>query len=392
MPSSKPLPTVKDLEQAFHAAVGSERKTEDAHDGSFYDRLSGLGALTMRRIAERDQSEARAIFFDTAADDQLDFYIEQRFGVDAERARDTAGPGVAQFTRSSGIAGKFLKGTRIAVGRGGSDAPRYWLVASDTLVGTDLRASVPIVAGVTGPDGQISLSAGQVPVFGLADPLWDNSWQLVQIDCDPGTLRQKDATVRATIRQARIDGRPGYETAIIKAMTAAGASTVALYAGDFLGSESDVGLNRIYVGDGSYESPLALLTACRLAVSGVCVAGTSVQVLPMTNSLIYVKATVKLWASPERLNQVQAKADAAAAVVEYFARRDNAFLWSAAAIRSAVMKAVPNVHSVTIAASTDAAGLSPVSEPTLATLFSVSPLPRFRVAPSTVNVVLSGPS
>ena len=63
-----------------------------------------------------------------------------------------------------------------------------------------------------------------------------------------------------------------------------------------------------------------------------------------------------------------------------------------AAIRAAIMKAVPNVHSVTIAASLDSAGLSPVSEPTLATLFSVSPLPRFRVVPSTVSVTLAGPN
>jgi len=392
MPSLLPLPSVQDLEQSFHASVGSERKTEDAHDGSLYDRLSGVGALTMRRLAERDQGEARAIFFDTAPDDKLDQYIEQRFG--ASRVQDTPGPGFAQFARLSTAAGSgtFLKGTRISVGRGGSDPTRYWLVAEDTPVGPALTATVPIVAGVNGPDGQVSLAAGQVSVFGLADSLWDNTWQLVQIDCAPGTVRQRDPEVRATIRQARIDGRPGYETAIINAMVAAGASTVALYAGDFLGADSDIGLNRIYVGDGSYESPAALLTACRLAVSGVCVVGTSVQVLPMTNALIYVRAAVKLWASPERLNRVQAQADAAAAVVEYFARRDNAFLWSAAAIRAAVMKAVPNVHGVTVSAFSDAAGTVPVAEPVLPMLFAASPLPRYRVAASTVSATLAGPS
>lgn len=391
MPSAQPLPTVPELEQAFHAAVGSERKTEDAHLGSIYDRMSGIGALTMRRIAERDQSEARAIFFDTATDDKLDSYIEQRFG--ASRDQDAPGSGVAQFSRSSGVAGKFLKGTRIAVGRGGSEAPRYWLVSADTSVGTDVLASVPIVAGVNGPAGQISLSAGQVSVFGLADPLWDNSWQLTQLDCAPGTVRQTDPTVRATIRQARFDARPGFETAILNAMVAAGASVVAMYASDFLSpTVPDVGLNRIYVGDGSYSSPLALLNACRLAIPGVAVAGTSVQVLPMRDALFFVRAAVKLWATPERFNQIQAQADAAASVVEYFARRDNAFLWSAAAIRAAVMKAVPNVHSVTVTAFTDSGMVTPVVEPAVATLFDVSPLPRYRVTDSTVSVTLAGPT
>jgi len=390
MPSSLPLPSVPDLTRAFHAAVGSQHKTEDSHDGSVYDRFAGLGALTMRRLAERDQGEARAIFFDNATDERLDYYISKRFGV--ERVQDTPGTGFAQVKRASGTAGTFLKGTRIGVGRGGSDPLRYWLVAADTPIGTDLQANVPIVAGVTGPLGQLSVSAEDVPVLQFVDQQWDNTWQVLSIDCGPGTTRQSDAAVRAGIRQQRLDSRPGFETAIVNAMVAAGAGVVALYQSDFLGEESDCGLNRIYVGDAAYESPLALLSACRLAVPNVCVAGTSVQVLPMTNSLLYVKVNVKLWDSPERFNQVQAQADAIAATTEYFAKRDNAFLWSAGAIRAAVMGAVPNVHSVTVSASTDSTGLVPVPEPVLANLFSAYPLPRYRVADWSVTATVSGPS
>jgi hypothetical protein len=392
MPSSLDLPTVKDLERAFHAAVGSERKTEDAHDGSVYDRFSGIGALTMRRIAERDQSEARAIFFDTATDDKLDTYVEEHFGEEFARTQDGPGVGTAQLSRSSGTSGTFLAGTRIAVGRGGSDPAKYWSISADVPVGAVTRASVPIRASEPGPAGRVSLARGDVAVLQVADPLWDNTWQVDQIDCAPGTLRQEDPSVRAGIRQTRVDGRPGFQTAIISAMVAAGASTVALYSSDFLGSFFDVGLNRIYVGDTGFESPLALLNACRLAVPNICVAGSSVQVLPMRNALLYVRASVRLWTSPERLNQVQAEVDAQAAIVEYFARRDNAFIWSGLAIRAAVMKAIPNVHSVTVSVSSDAAGLVPVAEPALISLFAASPLPRYRVMPPTVGVSLFGPT
>lgn len=384
MPSALPLPTTRDFERAFHAAVGAERKLEDAHDGSLYDRWAGVGALCMRRLVERDQGEARAIFFDGATDDRLDSYIEQHF--DLERTQNAPGVGTAQLSRASATAGPgtFLKGTRVQVGRGGGVAPSYWSLSADVPAGTtDLTATVPIVASVDGPAGQVSLAAGDVPQLSLADPLWDNTWQVTRIDCAPGTLRQEDPAVRATIRQQRIDGRPGYETAIINAMRAAGASVVALYQSDFLGDSLDVGLNRIYVGDTGYESPIDLLRRCRLAVFKVGVAGTSIQVLPMTNNLLTVSASVRLWNSPERLNQVQAQADAVDAITEYFARRDNAFLWSELAIRAAVMKAVKNVHSVTLDVS------SP--EPTLLTLFDTVPLQRYRVAGSSVSATVLGP-
>lgn len=392
MPSAQPLPTIRDLQNAFHAAVGSQRKNEDSYDGSFYDRWGGVGALCMRRLAERDQGEARAIFFDTATDDRLDEYIARRFG--AARIVDAPGVGTSGLTRLSAAAGAgtVLQGTRIAVGQNLGQLS-YWLVAADTPVGASgLSVTVPMHAVAPGPAGQISVKAGDLPVLQLADPLWDNTWQVASLDCAAGTTRQQDPAVRAAIRQARFDSRPGYPTAIIAAMVAAGATVVALYASDFLGSsvDVDVGLNRIYVGDAGYESPMALLTACRLAVSKVCVAGTSVQVLPMTNFLLYVNITVNLWASPEKLNRVQAQSDAVAAVTEYFARRDNAFLWSERAMRAAVMKAVPNVHSVTLTAS-DAGG-EPVTEPLLSELFDSVPLQRYRVADWTVGATVLGPS
>lgn len=390
MPSAEPLPTIRDLQNAFHASVGAQRKNEDAYDGSFYDRWAGVGALCMLQLAERDQTEARAIFFDTATDDRLDEYIARRFG--ALRIVDAPGTGTSVLTRlsSAGGAGTVLQGTRIAVGQTLQQLS-YWTVAADTVAGgADLSVSVPMVAAAPGPAGQISVRSGDLPVLQVADPLWDNTWQVSSLDCGPGTIRQQDPAVRAGIRQARFDSRPGYPTAIVAAMVAAGASVVALYASDFLGSNSDVGLNRIYVGDAGYESPMALLTACRLAVSKVCVAGTSVQILPMTNFLLYVSITVKLWASPEKLNRVQAQGDAVAAVTEYFARRDNAFLWSERAMRAAVMKAVPNVHSVTLTAQ-DSTGAT-VTEPVLTALFDSVPLKRYRVADWSVGATILGPT
>jgi hypothetical protein len=183
-------------------------------------------------------------------------------------------------------------------------------------------------------------------------------------------------------------------------MVEAGASVVALYQSDYLGDALDFGLNRIYVGDAGYQTPTELLTACRLAVPRVGVAGTSIQVLPMESRIVYPLVTVHLWASPEKLNQVQAQPDAAAAVVEYFARRDNAFTWSNSAIRSAIMGVVKNVHSIDVVVRVlftppvmgGVPSLIPVPEPVLATLFNVTPLPRYFTNDASVSVNIAGPT
>lgn len=398
MPSSAELPSLPELLNAFHASVGSEQKTEDAHLGSFYDRMAGVGALCMRTLAERDQGEARAIFFDTATDGQLDQYIEGR-GY-AERVQDTFGTGVASLSLPFPTLGDLIyKGTRFSATRGAGDSPRYWVSTADVSVPSgSSTARVPIEATVPGAAGQISIASGQGATLSIVDRMLGTGWQIDRIDCGPGTSRQRDPEVRAVIRQDAKDRRPGYPTAIINAMIAAGASVVALYQSDYLGDAADYGLNRIYVGDSGYETPASLLATCRLAVPKVAVAGTAVQVLPITSVTLYPTVTVRLWASPERLNQLQAQSDSKAAVLEYFARRDNAFLWSEAGIRSAVMRVVKNVHSVVVSAKIMGLdgggnpGLVPAAEPDLTTLFNVSPLPRYSTSDWATTVSVLGPS
>lgn len=384
MPASEPLPTIQELVRAYHGGARSERAYEDAHDGSMHDILAGVGALLWRRVAEHDRDEFRRIYFDTAPRDALNEYIERRFQL--PRIEDTAGVGTAYLSRptAAGGAGMFWAGTRIRMNSGRGDPLRLYEAVADTpATGSAVSVEVPVRA-LTFEEKLFDVSRGSVTVLDLADPVWDPTWGVDRLHVEAGVTGETNDEYRARARANRVADRVGYPEAIRRAMVKAGAGVVAFFQGDFLGDALDAGLNRVYVADAGYETSAELLTACRLALPRVVVAGTSAQALPVTNQPISVQVTVRMFDQPYRFDQPATIERAVAAIYEYFRTRDNPFIWREAGVRGAIFRAVPNSQDAIVTASLPA--------PDLPTLFDSSPLKRFTVARQAISVTLQGPA
>ena len=392
MPSAEPIPSLKELLDAFNAELAARDDDGDTHEASDYEEVNGPSALLFRRLAERDRDEFRQIYFAHATDDRLTEYVRRRFrnadGTPRERVQLARGVGTAVVQRASaaGGGGTILAGTRIGYGRGGTEPLRYLQVLTDRVVGAAelIVSDLEVEAETPGSAGTISGDRGDIPILRIEDPLWDNSWVVNSVDCAAGTNYETDDQLRANVRQEKLDRRPGYPDFIKSTCVAAGADTVVLFPSDFLGDELDCGLNRVYVGDANYQTTAALLLACRLAMPSAAMAGAGVQVLPMTNTTLTITATLRFWDVPERFNLDRARDDAMAAIVEYFAARENPFYWRAASIRGAILRAVRGLQTVDLATS--------LAEPVLSSLFGTVPLPRYLVAPANVTILSGAPA
>lgn len=381
MPSSKPLPSIRQLLRAFYGEIAARREDADTHDGAMYDHLAGVGAILWRRVAERDLEEFRSVYFGMARNNRLDTLIERRFS--RSRVQLTRGQGTMVVIRASTAAGggTFWRGTRIAIGDGSASPLRFYLVASDTYVqGTDTYAEIPVEAAKRGPDGAVSVGAGDVRILRVEDPLWDITWEVDSVEVAPGTAREKDHEYRSNALQERLDARVGYTKRITDAMQAAGAAQVVLFRSDYFGAAYDYGLNRVYVGDQSGETTEALLKACRLAMPTVGMAGANLQALPMSNTVLTVDLELTVDRTPT--NAARLASYAKAAIVEYFATRENPFVWRADAVTAAAMRAVQGTLDSTLTTS--------APEPTLTDLFNTPPLTRYRVESYSVNVTVAG--
>lgn len=391
MPAPEPLPTLSELVDAFHGEVAMRKALRqlpppDGHEGALYDHAAGVGALVLTRVAERDRHEFRSIYFATAEGDRLDTLIVQRFA--RPRVEDTRGTGTAWIRRptAGAGAGTIWGGTRIFVSVGRGDPPRYLRVSSDVAVGaaqTEVTA-LPVEAEIPGPTGAIEGTVNDFAVVRFEDPLWDNTWQVLEVDCGPGTLRERDPDYRANTKQERRDRRPGIPSFIERTCRNAGAGLVVMFAGNYLGDATDHGLNRVYVGTASGDSTPELLEACRLAMPGAAMAGTSVQVLGMSTVDLYVDLVLKLRAEPDSLGAEAVRAEASAAVLEYFASSERPFVWTYSGIRGAILKAVRNIYDLTVGTS--------LTEPIVANLFDSTTLLRYRVRPWAVSVKVTGPN
>jgi hypothetical protein len=391
MAATEPIPSLAELLDAFHAETTLRRALRqlpppDTHEGSLYDHMAGLGALVLSRVAERDRHEFRSVYFATAEGDRLDTIVTQRFG--RARALDTRGTGTAKIRRPTAAAGAgtIWEGTRIFVSVGRGDAARYLRVSADTAIGasqTELL-TLPVEAELPGPDGAIEGTIDEFAALRFDDPLWDNSWEVREVACGAGTLRERDPDYRAAARQERKDRRPGMPRFIESKCKAAGASLVVAFAGNYLGDASDHGLNRVFVGDASGETPAPLLEACRLAMPGAAMAGTSVQVLPMTTANLSLAVAIKLRDEPDNLGIAATRDEADAAVLEYFRQSEHPFVWSYSGIRGAILRAVRNLYDLTLTAS--------LAEPVLASMFDSGTLLRYRVDPWSIATKVTGPN
>lgn len=382
MPAAEQIPTLERLVNAYHGAVVSEFPHGDTHEGAGHDHWAAAGAVMWKRVAERQKEEFSALYFYGAKATRLDDYIESHFPTKS-RITATRGAGTARLSRptNAGGSGTIWAGTRIAVGQPGSNPLRYYLVRQDTPV-SSLATSVQISidADDTGPGKRIHVKAGERAALRIEDPLWDPTWGVTELECADGTLREEDGPCRARITAELFEERFGYESLIIKRMKEAGADLVVLFRSDYLGAAKDYGLNRIYVGDSNFESPAALLRACRLALPSCVMAGSAAQALPVTTRVVEVSVDLKFWSLPENFDTETAVANTRAAVVEYFNRLDNPFVWDLAGLRGAIQRSVEDTQEINLATSW--------GPPAPAGMFSVSPLPRYVTTANRVNVGL----
>lgn len=318
MPSAKPLPTIAEHITAFTGAVRGEKDNRaDTRRGSMYDQIGGSNAILMSRQAQRDRDSFRAIFFDTADGKDLTDYAANVYK--KTRITDSYGTGTCVFSRTSASAGAgtIWRGTRVRITGALSDSKTYVVTENTTVGASALSVTVPIRASKYGSNHAVQNAAAIVD-----DPLWDNSFSVVSLNCGEGTTFEQASVFRARVRREISEARKGGRKAIIKACQDAGASNVVVFE-SFWGLEAnnyddDNGLNVIYVGDQGFSGSADLAKACHLAIERARVLGASMFVGGMTVERQAVDATVTLVESPSLVNLSSVRRFIVDSLVNYY--------------------------------------------------------------------------
>ena len=397
MPSVDNTPTVPELMRAFHGELSARDPDADTHTGSGLDIWGGVAAVLLTRESHRIRDIFRANYFDHARGADLNEILSERF----HNGRIVNGPGTgtAQIYRSSltAGAGTIWQGTRLEVAITNGTTSTY-LVSEDTPVSASVNAIwVPITSVATGTDAAINTVPSASTFLRFADPLWDNSWVVQNLQCEPGTVGETQDEAKARIRQLRLDSRVGYPKRIVQACKDAGATNVVLFGSDYLdtppgqnpvigslsGGYGDVGLNRIFVGDAGFATTHSLLVKCRRAVASSAVLGTAVQVWGMVPTSFSCSITAQLWDDPGAFDQDSVKEEIANAVVDYFRSGANAFYFRYVTLQGAIMRSVRSIQTLSFSGGP--------TEPDLFTFLNTASLPRYLSEPGDVTITLTGP-
>lgn len=345
MPSTKPLPTITRLVRAASAALQGERNVNgDTRSGSLYNHIAGPQAILFAREADRDQDLFQDIYFNNAEGVALTNLIQQRFpGVN--RILDTYGQGICTFTRASdaGGEGTFLDGTRIQVV---GTPPSTYVVAADTNVSaTALQVDIPIQANVIGTGQAISNATG----LSLVDPLWDNTWTPILLNCADGTDFEDAATYRALALQTKLNARTGYLAQITLACQNAGAAYVIAFPSEYglLASDftNDFGLNALYVADAAFQSPPHLVRACSSVLESWRTLGADLLIGGVANTPLQLNFLVSLTDNPAKLPVQSIRRLCSQALLAAFGPTDGGFSYSIASLSAAVNNASPYVQT-----------------------------------------------
>jgi hypothetical protein len=377
MPAARPIPTLESFLQAYgasvHADAGSER---NLRRGSGYDKLGGPAALLWAREATRDRDVFRQCYIETANGEALSRLVERKYG--AERTEAGFGTGTAIFTRhTSGTSGTLYAGTRVLLATD-EGRPRPYAVASDTPVDSStLSLPVPIRATKQGPGVAVATSTG----LSLGDSVFDAGLKVTYLACADGTEDEPKAEYIDRARSERLDRRVGYRKRVEQACIDAGAANVVILDAGAFGEAADFGVTHVYVADAGFSTPSALLTACRLAVDAVHVAGCDVQVLGMAITPLTTTATITLWDQPGTLDQIAIKRNALNALLAEFLRRTDAWLFRYDALAGAVFGTSSAIRDVVV-----------TSSPAEPVAGFVSVLPRYVLSGTDVTLTLVAPS
>jgi hypothetical protein len=381
LPSAQPLPTITDLLTAGHRAVTGQRdRYGDVHSGAIYDHIAGPTAILFAREADRDRDGFRSIYFDDADGDILTNLVQQRYGI--ARILDTFGQGKAYIRRATAAAGGGIiyRGTRLLLG---GLPPFEFSVSADTLV-SGTTADLPIQSTTIGSGTGVRAFSGGMS---FEDPIFDASWTITGIDCQPGTDFEPADEFRARVRQLRIQQRNGYVPEMVTVCQAQGATYVfafpsqyGLAATDFV---DDYGINALYVADANFQSSSALVLACMIALESVRVLGADLWIGGVVHTPVSVVATVTLVDDPGKLDQVSIQRSLTQALLAYFAPTQAGYLYKRTAMAGAMKAAHPAVQTVTFT--------SPSSDPTIGPSAWPATLARYTLVSNSIQLTLAPP-
>ena len=347
-------------------------------------RASARSSSRERR-SETETSSGRATSTPRTAPNLTEL-VATRFGI--ARILDGYGTGTALFVRGSAAAGggTIWEGTRIILAAGaGAAAARQYAVLEDTPVGQAVTSlPVPIRATTVGVGAAVTGAGGYAR---LDDPLWDPSWQVQSLTCTDGTVFEKAAPFRARVRQARLDARLGYVTAITNACVAQGATYVALFASNYGGDATDFGLNACYVAEAGYSTSTRLIRACTVALEGYRVCGADLQVLGMMPVALKLAANVVLWDDPGSFSTVTLDVTLRAALSASFDSVSGGYSYSLDTLRGVMLQASDAVQDVVITSPSDGAPLLVRSPPNFPGALS-----RYSLAESDIALTFVPPS
>lgn len=359
MPTAFAEPSVQELLDAFEDGIRSSKdRYVDAREGAIYQHWGGVAAILWSREARRDTDLWRSNYLDSAEGSQLTALLNDRY--DFERVTDTYGVGTARLTRPTAAAGSgsVWQGTRIAV-LGGTSLPRFYVVsakrevgAAETIIDVDIRADRPgagVASSVIPPTGGLTLR--------LEDPLWDTTWTVERLECADGTSFEPAPAARARLRESRRDARAGFVEAIVRACKDAGAGTALLFPSDYAGDAEDMGLNVAYVGDAGFQGDQALVRRVIIALESWRVLGDNLQVFPLAVSNLVIRANVRLWESPTRVNQDELKRLLRGAALGYFEGSTSGFNYQREALAGAMMRSLPAIQTIDFEEPTSDAGV-----------------------------------
>lgn len=336
--------SILDFLRAYTNAIrGAKDPYADTHRGSEFETLGGFTAILWAQQSQRNTDLFNSTRFNDANGQELSDLILGRYEI--ERIADDFGTGTATLVRpSAGLgAGTIWEGTRIIVATSNTES-KYYRVSNDTTVSAAqlVVQNVPIRAEEIGPGSKIVATSVESKI---ADPLWDNTWEVQYLNCDDGTRFELSEEYRSRTLKDLQDNRVGYPTRIIEVCKEQGAQKVYLFRSDYAGDSEDRGLNVCYVGSEGFATDPVLIKKCKVALEAIRVCGDNLQILPLQNASTDVVANIYLKDSPsnydtERLYQISRDAILQAIGTGLNFTRSN--------IGASIYRAIPEVQEVDV--------------------------------------------
>lgn len=387
MSFSKSPPTIQDFLDAYRAGiVGRKDNRADLSEGSKLEQIGGTAAIAWSRLALRNVNLFDDSQTSSATGDALTKRVSKIYGID--RILDTMGAGTANISRpDTSLGGDTIwQGTRIElVSHSGIVSPSEYEVTEDTPVSaTATNVQLPIRAMTLG--NAIDVRPGDDIYARIADGIWDTSWTVNAMTCSEGSAFESAGAYRARAKQARLDQRFGQYQSLFRACASVGAKHVVLFPSNYGGDDQDHGLNRLYVGDDTYNASTTLLRNCIIALEKARCLGDQLQIGPMVPTPLTVNAVVFLSVSPAKVDTTALIRRLRAYTVAAL-RQD--YTYSLDAFRGAMYEASSLVQDVTF-------NNPPVDGPVLTLVNGVlnfpDSLPRYTMITDNVSFSLRGPN